>query len=122
MLSTLQWPHANACCETIERSRGDVGAGFESCAVCIFGAVLHHQEHADGVEAGLAGIAPLGADPIDLGGGDVGPGFDAAAPLLNGGLDHHFVAWCGNNTRRHRLRAWVDCFEREQVGWWWRKR
>ena len=88
---------ANARCEAldVERSRGDAGAGFESGAVGIFGAILRHKERADGVEARLAGIAPIGADPIDLGGGDVGPGFDAAVPLLNGGLDHHFVAWRG---------------------------
>ena len=68
----------------VERRRGDVETRVKAAAIGKFGARVDLEHGLDVAKAGLAWVAAIGRDPVDLVGGGVDAGLDAAVPLLNG--------------------------------------
>jgi hypothetical protein len=70
----------------IKRCQANVETGIEAATI---------GNSLDVAKARLAGIAPLGRDPIDFVGCSIGAGLDPAVPLLEGGFGHEFGSRSG---------------------------
>jgi hypothetical protein len=79
----------------VERHGGDIEAGVKAAAIGIFGAQVELEQGLDGGEAGLAWIAAIGCDPIELVGGGIDPRLDAAVLLFDGRFADEFGSRSG---------------------------
>jgi hypothetical protein len=79
----------------IEGRGGDIEACVEAAAVGIFYARVNLDQGVDGGEAGLARIAAVGRDPVDIAGSRIGSRLDPAMSFLDGGFGDEFVGGGG---------------------------
>ena len=79
----------------VEGRGGDIEACVEAAAVGIFYARVNLDQGVDGGEAGLARIAAVGCDPVDVAGSRIGSRLDAAMSLLDGSFGDEFVGGSG---------------------------
>src|ERR1700680_2633913 len=100
----------------VERRGADEVTRVEGASVGMLGAGMDLEEALDVGETGLARVAPIGHDPVDLARGHICARLDAAMAFLDGGFGDELFGGSGAKIVFDiGLEGWLVALEGEEV-------